>query len=390
MRVLIVDDSAFMRRALSTMLSNEPDIEIVGTGCNGREGLELCRKLKPDVMTLDIEMPEMDGLTALRRIMSECPTRVLMVSSLTTSGSHAALRALSLGAADVLAKDTSQISLSVNDLREELLQKVRALGKSGGVRCALKPAVETKHALELKPRQIDMICIGSSTGGPPVLETVLKSIPSDCNSAIVVAQHMPKLFTQSLAERLDELCNLPVVLLGETKTIERGRIHICPGGAHTHIQKAGIGRWSVKISDEPVDALYKPSADVLLETGAKACGQRCLGIVLTGMGDDGYEGGKKLHEAGGKILAQSAETCVVYGMPKKLTEQGLVAASMSPDQIAKELSKLGTATGSPVTPSDTLKQKTGSTVKTDPARGATRPVSEWRRTDSREANWKKS
>lgn len=347
MRVLVVDDSAFMRRALSQMLATAEDVQVVGAARNGREGLEMARQLKPDVITLDIEMPEMDGLTALQHIMQECPTQVLMLSSLTTEGSHAALRALSLGAADVLAKDASQISLSITKMQAELVSRVRALGSAKAHRFRSVKAIAgtgPAHAVPVfRPGQFDVVCIGSSTGGPPVLETILGALPEGVQTPIVVAQHMPAVFTKSMSQRLDDLCAVRVLHIEDGMPLDRRAIYIAPGGKHTHIDRVGLARWRFRVDDEPAHAIYRPGVDALFESAANAVGGRVLGIVLTGMGNDGLIGGQILHKRGATLLAQNADSCVVYGMPKGITEQGLVAASLPPERIAQALKTLAMA-----------------------------------------------
>ncbi len=342
MRVLVIDDSAFMRRAIKQMLETDPAIEIVGLAKNGREGVDMAKKLTPDVVTLDIEMPEMDGLTALRHIMRDCPTQVLMVSSLTTEGSHAALTALKLGAADFLAKDVSQVSLSVTKIQERLVQAVKHLGAAG--RSRLRRVSPSTEKLDQPPvfraGQFDVVCVGSSTGGPPVLEEILPAMPAESSAPVVVAQHMPLLFTKSMAERLAQSCPMRVVHVENGQPLEPRTIHICPGGSHTHVTKVGLARYSLKVSPEPRQALYRPSVDALLASAATATGARTLAVVLTGIGEDGLQGAKQLKDRGGTILAQSAETCVVYGMPKAVTENGLVVASLTPRQIAQSLATL--------------------------------------------------
>lgn len=342
MNVLVVDDSAFMRKAITQMLQSDPQIHVLGQARNGREGVELAEQLRPDVITLDIEMPEMDGLTALRHIMQRCPTQVLMLSSLTTEGSRAALRAMSLGAADVLAKDASQVSLSATNLQEELIGKVKALAAAG--RGAASPPRATAGSAENLPRlsssQFDVVCIGSSTGGPPVLDTLLRGLPETFALPIVIAQHMPLLFTRSMAERLGEICRLRVVLAEDGMALEKRTIYVAPGGSQTHLHKIGLARWSLRVDDEPRDAPYRPSVDALFHSAAQTFGQRTLAIVLTGMGTDGLDGAKALHQRKATLLAQSAETCVVYGMPKAVTQAALVAASLSPAQFAQLLRQL--------------------------------------------------
>lgn len=347
MRVLVVDDSAFMRRAVREMLESDPAIEVVAVGRNGREGVELAREHQPDVITLDIEMPEMDGLTALRHIMRQCPTQVLMLSSLTTEGSHASLQALKLGAADVLAKDMSQVSLSVTNIQEDLLRVVKALGKAPKRKQPTSAAAAAAAGEPLdqvpvfRPGSFDVICIGSSTGGPPVLETILSAAPATLRASIVVAQHMPQVFTQSMAQRLNDICALEVIHVEDAMPLERGKIYISPGGAHTHLEKVGLGKYQLRVKNEPADEPYKPSVDVLFSTAAHATMRRTLGIVLTGIGEDGLKGARELHALDAPILAQSAETCVVYGMAKAVTQAALVKASLSPQAIAKCLATLG-------------------------------------------------
>lgn len=342
MRVLVVDDSAFMRRAIKQMLQSDPSIEVVGLAKDGREGFELAKKLGPDVITLDIEMPEMDGLTALRHIMRECPTQVVMVSSLTTEGSHASLTALRLGAADFLAKDMSQISLSVTNIQEELLTKVRALGAAPKNRLKKSTAgpLVAHAAPTFRPGQFDVICIGSSTGGPPVLETVLPALPASMVTPVVVAQHMPEIFTRSMAERLNESCQMPVVHAENHMPLSSRTIYIAPGAKNIHLNKTGLARWELLVNDEPKEAIYRPSVDALLASAARATGSRTLAVVLTGIGEDGLAGARPLHAVGGVILAQSQETCVVYGMPKAVTQAALVQASLTPEQIAQSLQSL--------------------------------------------------
>ncbi len=342
MRVLIVDDSAFMRRAISSMLNNEPDIQIVGLAKNGLEAVEFARKLKPDVITLDIEMPEMDGLTALRRIMRESPTQVLMVSSLTTEGSHASLQALRLGAADVLAKEMSQVSLNVNKMKDDLLNRIKGLAESK--RFAKSDDQHHAHTTDRPPEfkhgQFDVICIGSSTGGPPVLETIIGSLHESMTTPIVIAQHMPEIFTRSMAERLNDITGLNVLHAENGMNLNKSTVYVAPGGRHIHLQKNGLAKWTLKVDDQPQSAVYKPSVSALFESAADATGSRTLAVVLTGIGDDGLSGARILHQKGATILAQSQETCVVYGMPKAVTQAAITNASLCPTDITKAILSL--------------------------------------------------
>ncbi|HBS29711.1 MAG TPA: chemotaxis response regulator protein-glutamate methylesterase [Phycisphaerales bacterium] len=346
-RAIVVDDSAFMRKAISTMLQSDAGIEVVATARNGREGVELVAKHKPDVVTMDVEMPEMDGLTALRRIMAETPTHVIMISSLTTDGSHAALTAMKFGAADVFAKEASTISLNITKLQPELVERVKALAQAGKKRFASKAAPGSAcvraDAPAFKPGQFDLLCIGSSTGGPPVLEQVLRAVPASFRGPVIAAQHMPEMFTRSMAERLGEQCGLPVKHVENGMPLAGGVIHICPGGKNTHIRRGAGGRMTLLCNQEPAGTLYKPSVDVLLSTAAAAAGARTLAIILTGMGDDGVRGARELHAKGGVILAQNEETCVVYGMPRAVVVENLAMAALPPAGLARSLSTLGAA-----------------------------------------------
>ncbi len=339
MRVLVTDDSAFMRRAVRTMLGADPDIEVVGVAKNGKEAVDLAKELKPDVITLDIEMPEMDGLTALRHIMRTAPTQVLMLSSLTTEGSTASLQALKLGAADVLAKDQSDVSMNMSKIQTKLIRTVKALAQSNPHRLGAveKTAATSSDIPRFRPTQFDLVCIGSSTGGPPVLETILGNLPATTQPPIVVAQHMPEIFTRSMADRLDKMCALTVKHVEERETLETGHIYLARGGQHLHLKKTGSGRLEARMGTEPADAIYRPSVDALFASASAATAARTLGIVLTGIGSDGLEGGKELHKVGGTILAQNQASCVVYGMPKSVDQAGITAASLSPTDIATSL-----------------------------------------------------
>jgi two-component system chemotaxis response regulator CheB len=337
-RVLVCDDSAFMRRAICSMLATDPKVTVVDTAKNGREAVELARKHCPDVITMDVEMPEMDGLTALRTIMAECPTQVIMLSSLTTAGSRAAMQALRLGAADVLAKDQSQVSTKIMSLQEDLLMRVHALADSKPP-TASHSGVRRLESSKFRAGQFDLVVIASSTGGPPVLENILTHVPAGSRIPIVVAQHMPAVFTKSMADRLNEHCAVPVRHLEDKMPIEPGVVHIAPGGTNTHLRKAG-SRLTVHVSRDPEGTIYFPSANVLFQTAAEVVGRRTLAIVLTGMGDDGVRGARTLVEAGGTVLAQSAETCVVYGMPKAVTQSALAMESLSPEELAGVLASV--------------------------------------------------
>ncbi|MAX24404.1 MAG: chemotaxis response regulator protein-glutamate methylesterase [Phycisphaeraceae bacterium] len=343
---LVVDDSAFMRNAIRSMLESDESIRVMATGRNGMDAIKLTQQFQPDILTLDIEMPEMDGLTACRQIKRLCPdTRILMVSSLTTEGSHVTLQALRYGADDFIAKDQSQISLDIKHIRDDLLAKVHALveSKRSG-RPISKPAIAHDHHVDVKqllnkkpPRAI---LIGSSTGGPPVLEKLITALPERFPYPVLIAQHMPATFTASLVERMNDMANVPVVHVDRHMPMENGKVYLAQGGKHLRVRKAiGTSAIQLEAATEPADALYKPCVDELFSSAAKVFGANVLSIVLTGMGCDGLEGGRLLHEVGAPIIAQDHESCVVYGMPKAVTQAGLIVASMNPDQIAQLLSQ---------------------------------------------------
>lgn len=346
-RVLVVDDSAFMRRALRTMLEKHEAIQVVGTASNGLRAIEEVKRLQPDVVTLDIEMPEMDGLTALRQIRRISKAAVLMVSSLTSEGSQASLSALRAGASDFIAKDLSQVSLDIVKIEQELVAKVCAIAKANQERASLKlpghlPEVcQSQRPPLLNARDFDLLVIGSSTGGPPVLEQIISCLPAEWSIPVVIAQHMPVLFTRTLAERMNKMSRVEVLHAENGLPLQKGCVYIGQGGQHVRVRKLSLARYEVEVSPNPAEALYKPSVNELFASAAETFGSRVLAIVLTGMGDDGLRGGRTLHARGGKLIAQSHETCAVYGMPKAVTQEGLIIASLGPEDICKTLLMLG-------------------------------------------------
>ncbi len=358
-KVLVVDDSTFMRRAISEMITSEPGLEVVDQAKDGQEAIEKAKKHLPDVITLDIEMPVMNGLEALKRIRREArrpggggPPAVLMCSSLTTQGSHEALQALRLGAADIIAKDASQFSSTIKEMRDDLVQKIREIAMAARRR-AMMPAPtpgaagktggeDEQPTPSLSGTQYDLLVIGSSTGGPPVLETLFAAMPAGLSMPVVVAQHMPVLFTKSMAQRLDAQSAITVVHGEQGMPLLPGTAYILPGGLHGRVVRSAAGRLALDIGPEPTTAVYKPSVNELFSSAAKATGRRTLAVMLTGMGDDGKFGARELKAAGAKLLAQNAATCVVYGMPKAVIEEGLGTA-LTPPQIARALTSLGGA-----------------------------------------------
>jgi two-component system chemotaxis response regulator CheB len=334
-RVLIVDDSAFVRKALSRMLGSADDIEVVGTAVDGQDGVEKVLELRPDVVTLDVKMPRLDGLEALRRIMAECPTAVLLLSSLTGEGADVTLRGLDLGALDFVDKSSVEGHMNLLALADELIEKVRGLAKAQ--RRVPVPAPSTQLPLpEFARERADLVVIGTSTGGPAALQTVIPALPADLRVPVLVVQHMPIGFTRSLAERLDQRSDLMVREARDGEPLAAGRVLIAPAGRHLKIHRVQ-GEARVLLDYEPLDALHRPSVDVLMQSAARTYGAAVLGVVLTGMGADGMEGLRSIRAAGGRTLAESEDTCVIYGMPKAAIEAGVVHRVAALDRIADEI-----------------------------------------------------
>ncbi len=357
-KVVVVDDSAFMRKALAAMLGKDPEIEVVATARDGEEGLEMIRRHQPDVVTMDIEMPRMDGLTALRHVMMEMPRPVLMVSSLTTEGAEATLKAMELGAVDFIPKQLSKVSLDIVKIEDELRAKVKTIARrrmshlaraplAGRPRPAAPSAPGTPAApgAERAPRQAtrpsgsqcrDLVAIGVSTGGPPAVQKMLSVLPQDFPAGILIAQHMPAAFTGPFAKRLDGVCRIAVKEAEDGERLQHGVAYVAPGGRHLRIDQK-VSRIDVRVVDEPREALYKPSATVLFDSVAAGVGRRALGVVLTGMGSDGLEGMRALKAKGGRALAQSDSTCVVYGMPKAIVDAGLADEIVDIDDMGEAI-----------------------------------------------------
>jgi two-component system chemotaxis response regulator CheB len=345
-RLLIVDDSAVMRRAIRDMVIAEPRIEVVGTARNGREAIEMNRALKPDVVTMDVEMPELDGLASLTAIMRDRPTKVIMLSSLTVKGSKAIAQAFSLGAADALAKDvTDGGKQSIEHLRSLLVERVLALApvdSAGRATDRLAAKLPPKDQVVLPALPPELIVIGSSTGGPALVEKILRSLPVGFSIPVVVAQHMPAMFTQSMAERLNDLCNVSVQHVTARTALLPGGAYVAQGGKHLHIRRVPGARAAFEgmMSDEPKSAIFKPSVDVLLSSAAVAAGKRTLAAVLTGIGQDGMLGARDISLQGGHVWAQDQASCSVYGMPRAVAEGGYANAILTPAEMIMALAKV--------------------------------------------------
>lgn len=347
-KAVVVDDSAFMRKSLSIILSSDPDIEIVGTARDGLEGYELVKKAKPDIVTMDIEMPRMDGLTSLKKIMKDCPTQVIMVSSLTTDGAEATLKALELGAVDFIPKEMSFVSVNIVNIKEELIRKIKTLVKSKALASRLnkikgiKPGEgEAKFRTQgsLPKFNFKAIALGISTGGPLSLQKVIPVLKVQNSIPIFIVQHMPPKFTKSLADRLNNMSKLEVKEAEDREEVKNGTVYIAPGGLHMKISKNGSAKPVINIVENPADTLHRPSVDVMMDSVIKVYGKHTLGVIMTGMGKDGTEAVKELKQLGGYCIAQDESSCVVYGMPKAIVDAGYADVVASLDKIPEIINK---------------------------------------------------
>jgi len=343
-RALVVDDSAYNRMTITKMLERDPGIEVVGVAGDGIDAITKTLRLLPDVITLDLEMPTMDGFTFLRWLMKERPTPVLVLSS--RSDSRSVFRAMELGAVDFLGKPEARISRSIEGLREELAAKVYAVLnlKMSKVQSAMDllakgpvppPAQEEDDALEERG-PIDVVAIASSTGGPPALQAILAALPQRFGAGIVISQHMPPGFTRSFADRLNKLSALMVSEAESGDRIFPGRALITPGGYHLLVRKEGADLVVELVPRVPEDR-YVPSADRMMVSVAETCAHAALGVVLTGMGRDGAEGAVAIKKQGGRCLAESEESAVVFGMPQEAIRTGAVDKVLPLGMMAEEI-----------------------------------------------------
>lgn len=313
-KVLVVDDSIVMRRIIHDMLSKDGEIDVVGTARNGAEALEMVRRLNPDVVTMDIEMPVMDGLTALQHIMAEYPRPVVMLSSMDKRQADITLKSLELGAVDFIPKTSGSLSLDLDRKSDDIIAKVKAAAKA-----KIAPRQHIVHSII--PTRMPtisgdwIVVIGSSTGGPKALPEVLSRLPGNLPAAVLVVQHMPEGFTKSFAERLNWTSALEVKEAEEGEEIKKGKVYLAPGNKHMMLQGSRI-----QLDDGPKVNYVRPAVDVLMRSVAPIYGPRTIGVVLTGMGSDGAEGMKFIKTNGGKTVVQNEDTCVVYGMPKAVVD----------------------------------------------------------------------
>lgn len=322
-RVLVADDSAVMRTALANMLRSSPFVTVCGTARNGVETLEKVKQLRPDVVTLDVEMPVMNGIEALKRIMGECPCPVIMVSRMTGEGADVTVEALSAGAFDYLPKENLQNGEDRMRLQINLLEKITAAAHSPLARSprgGLPPIVALREKSEIIPR---IVVIGTSTGGPRALQEIVPQLPSKLPIPVLIVQHMPPGFTAPLAKRLGTLSQVSVCEARDGDQLQAGMVYIAPAGHHTTLCGSGLNSW-ISISDSPDDTMHKPSVDVTMTSVAEVFGRNVLGVILTGMGTDGTKGMRAIQIAGGITIGQDEASCAVYGMPRSCAESGVL------------------------------------------------------------------
>ncbi len=370
-KLLVVDDSAFMRKLISDFFVGNPKVIVIGTARNGKDAIKKIRQLEPDVVTMDVEMPEMNGLDALKEIMMVCPVPVVMLSSTTRNGTDTTMLAMEYGAVDFIAKPSGAISLDLHKIQDELIRKVEhaahvsitKLKKPIGTRrptsmvaAHILPKVEKKVAImpqyapyqppqqsvkrEWSRTSRKLVLIGTSTGGPRALQEVITKIPSDIQAPILIVQHMPAGFTKSLAARLDQLSEVKVKEAAHGDILQNGVAYIAPGGYHMKLRKVGTSFGIVLDQTEPPRSGHRPSVDVMFEDVSKHHEFDKIAVIMTGMGYDGSKGLVALKRTGNVMaIAESADTCIVYGMPKAAVETQLVDEVADVDDIAQSIMK---------------------------------------------------
>jgi two-component system chemotaxis response regulator CheB len=350
LRVLVVDDSAYNRQSIAEILNSHPEIEVVGKAYDGEEGLKLVASLKPDLVTLDVEMPRMDGFTFLRIVMSKMPTPVIVISS--HSRKQEVFQALELGALDFIAKPSHHIAPDIASLRDELISKaltVRSLepvpfSKRTNMSAPRSDARDQRSGASewQAPRAAQpatrLVCIGASTGGPPALESLFKAVGTSPLCAFLVAQHMPAKFTRAFAERLNRMTSLDIREAEDGMEIVGGAVYIAPGGKHMELTRSGDQHF-VKLVEVRETDRYIPSIDRLFDSAAKTFEMSMLAVVLTGMGADGAVGVRTVRQAGGRTIAESQESSIVFGMPKEAIQTGCIDEVLPLGQIIEKVAK---------------------------------------------------
>lgn len=345
-KVLIVDDSALVRNTLTSVFNSDPNIEVIGVAADPYVAVEKIRREVPDVISLDVEMPRMDGITFLSKLMAQYPIPVIIISTLTEKSAENAILAMEYGAVEVIAKPKLGTKAHLEEARIELCDKVKAASLAyikRKVAGAKKPDLSKNSGL-LKPQQPrnirtteKVVAVGASTGGTEAIRTFLMGMPLDC-PGIIITQHMPEVFTKQFAKRLNENCPITVKEAADGDTVLRGVALIAPGHSHMRLKRSGT-RYYVEISDGPLVNRHKPSVDVLFESVARHAGKNAVGVIMTGMGGDGAKGLKEMHQNGAYTIAQDEASCVVFGMPKEAIKLEAVDAVLSLDTISSHVIK---------------------------------------------------
>ena len=342
-KVLVVDDSALMRKLLPLVMERDPGIRVVGTAMDGIFALKKIRTLQPDVITLDILMPRMDGLATLQQIIEEFRTPVILVSSVTEEGAQLTLKALEMGAVDFITKPKGDLSTGLERIGGELIAKIRAVARAT-LRKPLSlslphPSLASKGSVRSLTSADRVVVIGISTGGPYALTTLLPALPIHFPAGLLIVQHMPEGFTTLFAERLDQICEIQVKEAEDGDLILPGRALIAPGNRHLQVKRMPLGIIA-ELSDDPDVNGHRPSADILFTSVASHFGPKAVGLIMTGMGSDGVEGMGKIRASGGTTLAQSEESCVIFGMPKGAIERGYVQKVLPLEELARSLQEI--------------------------------------------------
>lgn len=340
-KVLVVDDSSFFRRRITEFLNADPKIEVIGQAVDGFDGVEKARELNPDVITMDIEMPNLDGISAVKKIRETSSTPILMFSTLTHDGAKATFAALDAGATDFLPKRFEDIASEKADAIKILCERVVSISKTGTATQENKikiPAAIKNVSSATTCKGFQLAAIGASTGGPAAVEKVFKGLPKNYPLPILLTQHMPASFTGTFAERLDKMSAIKVKEAEDGDQLEASHAYIAPGGKQMRLEKQGR-RYVIKIKDATADSIYKPSVDITFNSIAETYQGRVLAIVMTGMGSDGCQGAKLLREKGATVWAQDEASCVVYGMPLAIVKENLADKVMSVDEIGMSLAR---------------------------------------------------
>jgi two-component system, chemotaxis family, protein-glutamate methylesterase/glutaminase len=341
-RVLIVDDSAFMRAALTRIVASDPGLSVAATAASGTEALQRIAAIDPDVITLDVQMPGIDGLETLRRIMVQSPCPVIMVSSATLKDAEITFSALAAGAFDYVPKQLSPASLDILDIRDDLVAKIKAAAESRRAKDRFIGPRKPPQAVESPMRQTSLttpaiVALGISTGGPSALEQILPSLPVDLPVPILVVQHMPVGFTAFFAKRLDDLCAVSVCEASHGEMVLPGVVYIAPAGLQMTVERLANSQTLISLSDKPEKQLHVPSVDVMMESVASVFHSQAMGVIMTGMGADGAQGMSAIHRERGFTLGQDQLSCAVYGMPRVCAEMGILDRVVPLSQIPREV-----------------------------------------------------